>query len=255
MDIDQDITYPKNFARFYDTIYHSMRDSVDNNFFQAEIQKVAGRVLEVGVGTGRLFMNALDTGADIYGIDISNEMLEVLFPKLPRDKHYRVSRQGISDFTFPFKFDLIIAPFRVMMHLIDKGDQLKALDNVFRHLNEGGLFIFDAFIPDLRQLIKGLDNVVDFEGEYLPHRKLKRIVSTNPDIIRQVINIKFRMEWEENGNTCHDEWRLPLRFFFRYELEHLVERSQFSGYRILGDYQGNELGSESRDFIVFCFKG
>jgi SAM-dependent methyltransferase len=247
-----DYTYPKNFARFYDTIYHSMRDGVDNDYFQTEMKKAGGTVLEVGVGTGRLFMNALSGGADIHGIDISSEMLKVLFDKLPEDQHHRISLQSISGFSFPFKFDLIVAPFRVIMHLLEKEDQIKALNNVFDHLNDGGRFIFDAFIPDLNQLIKGLDNHIDFEGEYLPGKKLKRIVSTQPDLIRQLINIRFRMEWDEEGKQCHDEWDLPLRFFFRYELEHLIERSKFSSYRIYGDYEGNDLNKNSREFIAHC---
>jgi len=249
-----DNTYPNNFARFYDTIYHSMRDGVDNDYFETEMTKSKGKVLEVGVGTGRLFMNALNNGADIYGIDISSEMLKVLYDKLPENQHPRVSLQSITDFTFPFKFYLIVAPFRVIMHLLEKEDQLKALNNVFDHLNDGGRFIFDAFIPDLKQLIKGFDNHIDFEGEYLPGKKLKRIVSTRPDLMRQVINIRFHMEWEEGGNSCQDEWELPLRFFFRYELEHLIERSEFRNFKMYGDYKGNDLGSDSRDFIVHCRK-
>ncbi len=191
-----DYTYPRNFARFYDTIYHSMRDGVDSDYFHDYVKKAGGRVLEVGVGTGRLFMNALNGGADIHGIDISPEMLKVLHEKLPADQHFRISKQNITDFSFDFKFDLIVAPFRVIMHLLEKEDQLKALNNVFDHLNDGGMFIFDAFIPDLKQLIKGFDNHIDFEGEYMPGKKLKRIVTTRPDLIRQLINIRFRMEWE-----------------------------------------------------------
>ena len=246
--------YPKNFARFYDTIYHSMRDGVDNDYFQTEIKNTRGRVLEIGVGTGRLFMNALNGGSDIHGIDISPEMLKVLYAKLPADQHFRISNQSITDFSYELKFNLIVAPFRVIMHLLEKEDQIKALNNVFSHLNDGGMFIFDVFIPDLKQLIKGLDNHVDFEGEYLPGKKLKRIVTTTPDLIRQLINIKFRMEWEEDEKSFHDEWDLPLRFFFRYELEHLVERSQFRKYKIFGDYLGNDLNNESREFIVRCLK-
>jgi ubiquinone/menaquinone biosynthesis C-methylase UbiE len=247
-------TYPESFARFYDTIYHSIRDGVDNDYFQKEMKKAGGKVLEVGVGTGRLFMDALNSGIDIYGIDISSEMLKVLNEKLPSDKQHRVSLQSISDFKLGVKFDLIVAPFRVIMHLLEKEEQIKALNNVFKHLNDGGLFIFDAFIPDLNQLIKGLDNHIDFEGEYLPGMKLKRIVSTRPDLIRQLINIRFRMEWEEGEKTYQDEWDLPLRFFFRYELEHLIERSEFRDYKFYGDYQGNELNSNSREFIVHCRK-
>ena len=51
-----------------------------------------------------------------------------------------------------------------------------------------------------------------------------------------------------------DKWEMPLRFFFRYELEHLVERSYFRRYKIVGDFHGNELNRDSREFIVICQK-
>ena len=247
-------TYPLNFARFYDTIYHTLRDTVDNEYFQNEIKRTSGKVLEIGVGTGRLFKNSLDNGADIYGLDISEAMLDVLYKKLDPAQHYRISQQNIIDFSFDFKFDLIIAPFRVIMHLLNKEDQLKAIDNVFHHLNDNGKFIFDAFIPDLGQLLNGIKNHVDFEGEYEPGHKIRRVVSTSPDLIHQIIEVNFHLEWEENNELHHDDWMLKLRFYFRYELEHLIERSKFNQYRIYGDYRQNELNRESKDFVMICRK-
>lgn len=246
--------YPINFARFYDTIYHSMRDGVDSEYFQNEINLTKGKVLEIGVGTGRLFMNALNEGSDIYGLDISDTMLNVLLKKLKNEQLARITLQNIIDFKYDFKFDLIIAPFRVIMHLLDKEDQIRALDNVYLHLNNNGRFIFDVFVPDLNQLLNGINNVVDFEGEYEPGKKVKRIVSTVPDLINQIINVKFHLEWDEENGLKQDDWHLPLRFFFRYELEHLVERSMFKKYKILGDYKGNELNQQSKEFIVICRK-
>ena len=246
--------YPETFARFYDLIYHRMRDHVDIDFFLDEIDRTRGRILEVGSGTGRLFTNALSHGADIFGIDISESMLNVLKSKIKPDDYYRVSNQNILDFSFDFKFDLIIAPFRVIMHVDKKEEQLRALNNVYNHLNNNGKFIFDTFIPDLGQLINGLKDVVDFEGEYEPGRKVRRIVSTKPDLINQIINVNFRMEWDENGTLRAEEWKIPMRYFFRYELEHLVERSDFGKYEIIGDYQGNELNNNSKEFIVICTK-
>ena len=246
--------YPENFARFYDLIYHNNRDGVDNTFFQDRIKEIRGKVLEIGVGTGRLFFNALTHGADIYGIDISPNMLKVLQNKLTKDQQFRISLQNIIDFKSDFKFDLIIAPFRVFMHLIQKDDQIRALNNVWEHLDKNGTFIFDTFVPDLNQLLNGLKNHVDFEGEYEPGKRIKRIVSTSPDLINQLINIRFRLEWDEDNTSKHDEWNVPLRFFFRYELEHLIERSEFKKYKILGDYQGNELRQNSREFIAICQK-
>jgi len=237
--------YPKNYARFYDLIYHKQRDGVDNEYFQNEIKQTQGKILEIGVGTGRLFINALNQGADIYGLDISQSMIDVLYKKLNRDQYKRISLQNIIDFKFDFKFDLIIAPFRVIMHLLEKEEQIKAINNVYKHLNINGRFIFDAFVPDLNQLINGIDNQTDFEGEYESGKVIKRIVTTKPDLLNQIIHIKFRLEWDEDNKVKHEDWMVPLRFFFRYELEHLIERSKFEKYKILGDYQGNVLNIKS----------
>jgi SAM-dependent methyltransferase len=231
-----------------------MRDGVDNEYFQNEIQRTGGKILEIGVGTGRLFIDALNQGADIHGLDISESMLEVLYKKLQRDQYYRISQQNIINFSFDFKFDLIIAPFRVIMHLLNKDEQIKAIDNVYDHLNSNGRFIFDAFVPDLNQLIKGINNQMDFEGEYDSGQKIRRFVSTFPDLINQTIQVNFHLEWEEKNELKHDDWILPLRFFFRYELEHLLERTKFEKYNIYGDYKGSELNKESKDFIIICQK-
>ncbi len=247
--------YPKAFARFYDTIYRELRDDTDHQFFMDKIRATSGKVLDIGVGTGRFFIDAMHSGADIYGIDVSPEMLSQLKQKLPSGQQHRVSQQSIEDFHCDEKFDLILAPFRVLMHVLEKENQLQALNNVFNHLAPGGTFIFDTFVPNPVQLAKGMDNITDFEGEYAPGQSLRRIVSTHPDIINQQIQIHFRLEWLEKGQEQREDWHLPLRLFFRYELEHLVERSLFGeNYEILGDYQGNPLSKDSKEFIVICEK-
>lgn len=246
--------YPDNFARFYDTIYDKLRDSVDHDFFINRIKEANGKVLEIGVGTGRFFIDALNNGADIYGIDISESMVNILRKKTGADQHHRVSIQNIINFSFDFQFDLIIAPFRVFMHVIDKADQITALNNVYDHLNTKGRFIFDTFVPDLKLLNEGLHNVIDFEGEYKPGRLLTRRVTSKSDLINQLIHVEFGLEWDEDDKNRYEKWSLPLRFFFRYELEHLVERSKFNSYTILGDYEGGMLNNDSKEFIVICNK-
>jgi SAM-dependent methyltransferase len=248
------VNYPATYARFYDLIYHQLRDSVDKEFFLKELKQVKRKVLEIGTGTGRFFVEALNQGVDIYGLDISESMISVLLDKLAPEHYKRISLQNMVDFHYDHRFELIVAPFRVMMHLLDKKEQLAALNNAYRHLQPGGRFIFDTFIPDLRQLINGLDNHTDFEGEYEPGKRIKRIVSTKPDLLNQLIIVTFRLEWGETDGLKQEEWKFPMRFFFRYELEHLLERSDFKNYRILGDYHGNELNPDSKEFIVICQK-
>ncbi|MFC2126573.1 class I SAM-dependent methyltransferase, partial [Bacteroidota bacterium] len=180
--------YPPSFARFYNLIYSHIRDGVDKDYFLNEIKQTKGKVLEIGVGTGRFFIDALNSGADVYGCDISQAMIDKVMDKLEGDQQKRISKQNIINFHYDTQFDLIIAPFRVIMHLLDKDDHLKALNNVYDHLKTNGKFIFDTFVPDLKQLLEGVDNHTDFEGEYQPGRKIKRTVTTKPEIINQIIN-------------------------------------------------------------------
>lgn len=246
--------YPDFFARFYDLIYHQMRDGVDNRFYLDRIMETRGRILEIGSGTGRLLIEALENGADIYGIDISPAMLEVLKSKLKKEQTGRISLQNMTKFRFDKKFDLAIAPFRVFMHLTNKSDQLKALNHIYKNLNPGGKFIFDAFVPDLKMLITGLDNLKDFEGEYEPGKTVRRTISTHPDLLNQVIRMTFTIEWNDGFRDHKKVWKSSLRYFFRFELEHLLERSPFAAYKILGDFEGHNLNQDSREFIMVCSK-
>ncbi|MFH2096784.1 MAG: class I SAM-dependent methyltransferase [Bacteroidota bacterium] len=248
------MVYPEVFARFYDIIYSHLRDGTDNRFYLDRIRNCKGKALEIGVGTGRFFMDALESGSDVYGIDISPSMVEVLKSKMKSGQH-RVSIQNATDFGFPFTFRLVIAPFRVFMHLTEMDVQLQTLNNIYRHLDTGGEFIFDAFVPDLNYLLKGFDNHIDFEGEYQPGKKLRRRVSTIPDLISQIITVRFSMDWEdESGKMQTEDWTTDLRFFFRYELEHLISRSMFRNFEILGNFDGSPLQKDSREFIVVCRK-
>lgn len=247
-----ELEYPENFSRFYDCIYHSIRDGVDNQFYQSEIRKTSGRILEIGTGTGRFFLEALRSGADIYGIDISRHMLNILLDKLNPEDHYRIGLQNIINFSFDFKFDLILAPFRVLMHIHDSDEQLAALNNVYRHLNKNGRFIFDVFVPDLEKLIDGIKDQVDFVGEYEPGKKISRTVTTDPDRFNQLISVHFRLDWDEGDEKKTEHWETALRYFFRYELEHLMKRSEFRIFDIFGNFECQELNEESMEYVVVC---
>src|SRR4030042_7107226 len=81
-------TYPDYVARFYDVIYRRVRAAADKPYYVNKLVSCKGTSLEVGVGTGRIFLEALDRGADVYGADSSAEMLGVLLKKLePRHRH------------------------------------------------------------------------------------------------------------------------------------------------------------------------
>ncbi|TRZ75899.1 MAG: hypothetical protein D4R97_01765 [Bacteroidetes bacterium] len=89
----------------------------------------------------------------------------------------------------------------------------------------------------------------------LIYAKLRPDVDTShSDLVTQVNHLSMRFEWNEGENTFSETWNSELRFFFRYELEYLLTQSKFKSFSIFGDYKGNPLSCESRDFVVVCRK-
>jgi len=246
-----EISYPEYIARFYDVIYAHLR-TVDRDYFLRKINEAQGPVLEIGVGTGRFFADALDGGADIYGIDVSSTMLNQLYQKLDKKHHHRVALQDARSLDLKRKFGLIVAPFRVFSHITSTEDQLEVLNHVYDHLRPGGQFIFDLYVPDLGILLNGISEQVDFDGEYAPGKKLSRTVSAHSDLINQVSHVTMTLQWDDATGRKSEVWKMQMRYFFRYELEHLVHRSKLSLNNIYGDYSEGALGPESKDFVVVC---
>lgn len=246
-----EVSYPENVARFYDVIYAHLR-TVDRDYFLRKINGVCGPVLEIGVGTGRFFIDALNGGADIYGIDVSPTMLNQLYQKLGNEHHHRVILQDARSLNLQRTFDLIIAPFRVFSHITSTQDQLDALNHIYDHLRPGGQFIFDLYVPDLGILLNGISEQVDFDGEYAPGKRLTRTVSAHSDLIDQVSHVTMTLQWDDEAGKKSEVWKMQMRYFFRYELEHLVQRSKLSLKHIYGDYSEGVPGPQSKDFIVIC---
>ena len=65
------------FADIYDAWYQDVTDVEGTVRLISELA-ADGRVLELGVGTGRLAIPLAETGVDISGIDSSSEMLKRL---------------------------------------------------------------------------------------------------------------------------------------------------------------------------------
>jgi hypothetical protein len=103
-------------------------------------------------------------------------------------------------------------------------------------------------------LIEGLNNYKDFEEEYKPGRKLKRYITTKTDLIEQVTDVTMKLCWDEDDGEISKEWKFPMRFFFRHEIEHLIALSSLQLVTIYGDHKENRLSKESTDFVLVCEK-
>lgn len=134
-------------AKYYDEIYKDYKEDI--KFYVGEVLKSKGRILEIACGTGRVYLEILKKGGDIYGIDISRKMLIELKRKGKELKlKPKVHVADMKNFKFNFKFDLIIIPFRSFLHNITIDEQIKSLKNFKRHLKKKGRLILNFYYPD-----------------------------------------------------------------------------------------------------------
>jgi SAM-dependent methyltransferase len=246
------IDYPDFIVRFYDVIYRQLRSHVDETYFLRQIAKFGGKTLEIGAGTGRLFSQALKDGADIYGLDVNSKMIAKAKEKITPEHHHRLYIQDAVTMQLPHRFALILAPFRVFSHVIDVEDQIRFLNRVHEHLEPGGRFIFDLYVPDLGILRSGIHEQVDFDDEYEKGKRLVRIISSHSDMASQTSNVRMKLKWDEDGQKREAEWSFLMRFFFRYELEHLIRLSNLKLEAVYGDYGENPVHKDSKDFVLVC---
>jgi SAM-dependent methyltransferase len=246
-------SYPDFVARFYDVVYAQIRDGVDNDYYLETMAAAGGPVLEVGVGTGRLFKAARGRGIDAWGLDVSPAMIERCRAGLPVADRERVWVADATALKTDRRFALIVAPFRVLSHVPAPEAQLRLLDAAHDHLVPGGRLVFDLYVPNLRLLLEGLPETTDFDGEHAPGRRLRRIVSSKPaDLARQVNRVRMQFLWDDDDGEHRGDWEFEMRFFFRYEIEHLVARSKLSLDAIHGDFASGPLTPESAEYVVVC---
>ncbi|MBN1633210.1 MAG: class I SAM-dependent methyltransferase [Ignavibacteria bacterium] len=252
---DDIFEYPEAFARFYDLIYEKIDTDLSKDVYLNEIRKTKGTILDAGAGTGSIFIEVFKEGADIYGLDVSKNMLDVLRKKLPGEHQNRILLKDIRKMNLGMEFDLIIAPFRVFQHILKTDEQINTLNNIYHHLKPGGKFIFDVFIPDLNILLNEINDFTDFEFEYEKGEFIKRSFSSKCDLINQINNVEMKIQWTEKGKTNIEVWNVPMRYFFRYELENLIKCSDLDLIDIYGDCIGKSLTNNSKNFIVVSQRG
>ena len=243
--------YPDFVARFYEVVYAQVRDGVDNAYYLSKMGSAGGPVLEIGAGTGRLLREALRRRVDAWGIDLSPVMVERCRAQLPPEARERVTVADAVSLRLGRRFALAVAPFRVLSHVPVIEDQLRLLDAVHEHLVPGGTFVFDLYVPSLKLLLEGLPETCDFDGEWAPGRRLRRFVSSRPaDLARQTNHVRMTFVWDEADGEHRSTWEFDMRFFFRWEIEHLVARSKLRLEALHGDFAGGPLTASSPEYVV-----
>jgi ubiquinone/menaquinone biosynthesis C-methylase UbiE len=239
--------YEGPLARSYDALYGVMRDpSGDAAFYRGLAEESGGPVLELGCGTGRVLLPIAALGIPCVGVDASPAMLTALRAKRPPPNLELIEGRMESVDLGERRFRLVTCPFRAFQHLLDVPSQLAALANVRRHLAPGAAFVFDVFDPKLAWLAAPAETERLEATFTLDGVETRRFGRTRNDLGAQILEVTFRFEPpQSDGNTT-----VRLRWFYRYELEHLLARAGFTELTVYGGFDRRPWRPEGETVIV-----
>ena len=245
-------------AEFYDRQY-AARPDID--FWIEEAQASGGPVLEVACGTGRVLIPTARAGIEIAGLDLSPAMLALCrktLEKEPKEVQARVRlfEGDMRHFHIGGEFALATTPFRPFQHILEVEDQISCLRSIREHLAEGGRLVLDLFNPDLNRLV---------DTKYLKHQEMepefdmpdgRKVVRAGRNISRnladQIVEVELaHYVTHPDGREEVLSQQFRLRYFFRYEVEHLLARAGFHVEQLYGDYDKCLFGAKEPGEMIF----
>lgn len=151
MDHYQEDTYGERIADIYDEWYSAYDQTAITTLSELAGD---GPVLELGIGTGRIALPLQNKGLSVQGIDASPAMIAKLRAK-PGGADIPVTVGDFADVAVEGQFSLIYVLFNTFYALLTQAEQLRCFENVSAHLTPSGVFVIEAFVPDLARFTGG----------------------------------------------------------------------------------------------------
>lgn len=226
-------------TEFMDTVYRAAdRDDVD--YYADRAATVDGPVLELGCGTGRIYLELLEAGVDADGIDLSADSLAVLRETAERrGLDPSVLQADMTEFSADREYALITCPFNAIQELTSIEQQRALFESVYDVLAPGGMFVFDTFVPNFEYIAEAWgewqQRTIEFRGDPVEFHTCSRLVD---EVTQEYVSEK-KAVMQDGEQLFSFEGRatlLPYR-----ELELLARLSPFESWNVTGDYSDEPL--------------
>lgn len=195
-------------------------------------------VLELGCGTGTI-LRGLPEELVLHGLDASEPMLEIARKKVPRAS---LHLGDMSRFALELGFDVILCIFNSINHMTAASQWQSFFEHAHRHLNPGGILIFDINTPCMmEELSRSPVRVASFDG----HLMLTMVHKLDEHLYDWPIYV---LERTGDGRSVVHEERIIEASFPVEEVKGMLERS-FT-LEAMMDASGGDL-SEASHTVVF----
>ena len=201
--------FGEDVAARYDERYGDQADaSVVDPMVDFLIEQAGGgSALELGIGTGRIALPLAQRGVRVHGIDLSGAMVARLRAK-PGADQIGVTVGDFATTSVDATFSLAYLVANTITNLTTQDEQVACFENVSAHLEPGGRFVIEVFVPGLRRLSPGqIYQVFDVTRNHVGFDEF--------DVASQgLISHHF---WIEDGKV--DVFSPPFRYVWPSELD------------------------------------
>lgn len=132
------------------SVYDMMQYDVDYEFWMDQLSQYANRnqvksILELACGTATIGIGLSQRGFSVEGLDISDDMLTIAQAKsVENHVKMRFYHQDMVEFQTKKTYDMIFSMCDGINYILDLESLSSVFENVSKHLNHKGLFIFDV---------------------------------------------------------------------------------------------------------------
>jgi SAM-dependent methyltransferase len=195
------------------------------------------RALELGVGTGRIALPLSDRGVRVHGIDLSEEMVAKLQAK-PDAHDVEVTIGDFATVSVEGPFGLAYLVFNTITNLTTQEAQVACFQNVARHLEPGGCFVVECYVPELRRLPPGVTiHPFDVTATHLGFEEY--------DFASQIAFSHHY--WLERGTL--ETFSAPFRYVWPSELDLMARLAGMTLQERWADWTKAPFTSESRSHV------
>jgi len=218
----KDETYGEHVADIYDDWFPTA--DPDAIAFLTRLAN-GGKVLELGIGTGRFALPLAKNNLDVHGLDASESMVARLRNKAGVDK-IAVTMGNFADVQVEGEFQLVYVVFNTFFALQSQEMQVRCFRNVASHLARTFALVIEAFVPDLTRFVKGQT----IRPMRITTDRLELDVGEHDPLTQKVVSQKVVMT---DGNLRL--YPVQIRYAWPSELDLMA---QLAGLRLRERYSG-----------------
>ena len=244
-----------DYAAYYDWENRQTVGRRDIAFWGRMAAPVAGPILELGCGTGRVAIPVAKAGATVFGIDRSASMLARANTRVRRARlasRVKLIRGDIRHLPFPGKaFPLVMAPYGILQSLLDERLLMDTLTDVRRVLARHGTFGLEL-VADLPAWDE-YSNRTTLRSPRGPHGKpIALVESVKQDRRKHITRFEQTFVEGRGRSATRKTFRLAFRTLSVPQMVDRLERSGFELSALLGDYQGGPWDLRADVWIILA---